>query len=744
MVQIKLPDGSLKECPDGVRPREVAEGIGRRLAEAAVAAVADGAIVDLDRPLETKTTTENANGNEGGNGNGPTIELRILTPRDREALDVLRHSTAHIMARAILRIFPGARLAFGPTTQNGFYYDLDLPDRPLSETDFPAIEAEMATLIRDAEPFERFALPVDEARQFVEDLGQTFKVEHIDDELHKFGILSFYRQGEFVDLCRGPHIPHAGKVGAFKLLTIAGAYWKGHTDRAMLQRVYGTAFFDKKDLDAYLAQVEEAKKRDHRKLGKELGLFTISPLVGSGLILWMPKGAIIRGVLENFLKDELFRRGYLPVYTPHIGKIELYQTSGHYPYYKDSQFPPLRLLDDAAMALVGGLENGSVDDLAQKVLLGEAGIPETMPVAVGQVETYWGLDTVGRIKYVQQYGVSEEYLLKPMNCPHHIQIYAAQPRSYRDLPVRLAEFGTVYRYEQSGELSGLTRVRGFTQDDAHLFCTVEQVRGEFRATMELTQFVLNTLGLTDYRLRLSKHDPDDPKYAGAAGDTWRRAEEDIRTVLDQMGLPYDEAPGEAAFYGPKADFVVRDCIGRQWQLGTVQLDYVLPERFGLEYTGPDNQPHRPVMIHRAPFGSMERFMGILIEHFAGAFPLWLAPEQIRVLPISDKFADYGRHVLGTLQGGGLRASIDLRPEKIGAKIRDAQLEKIPVMLVVGGKEAENQTVSYRDRIDGDRGAMPLDQAVAQLKAESEARSIRQVAQPTTVTTVDGHGEQHAY
>jgi threonyl-tRNA synthetase len=741
MVQIKLPDGSLKECPEGVCAREVAAGIGRGLADAAVAAMANGAVVDLDRPLVR----------EGGDG--APIALRILTPRDGEALDVLRHSTAHIMARAILRLFPGARLAFGPTTHNGFYYDVDLPARPLSEDDFAAIEAEMARIIEQAEPFERFTLPVPEARQFVEDLGQTYKVEHIDDELHKFGILSFYRQGEFVDLCRGPHIPHAGKVGAFKLLSIAGAYWKGHTDQMMLQRVYGTAFFDKKELAAYLAQVEEARKRDHRKLGKELGLFTISPLVGSGLILWMPKGAIVRGVLESFLKDELLRRGYQPVYTPHIGKIELYETSGHYPYYKDSQFPPLRLLDDAAMALVGGLENGSLDDTTQKVLLAEAGIPEQMPLSVTQKagqpqaatsESYWALDTIGRIKYVREHGVSEEYLLKPMNCPHHIQIYAAQPRSYRDLPVRLAEFGTVYRYEQSGELSGLTRVRGFTQDDAHLFCTVDQVRGEFRTTMELTHFLLTSLGLTDYRLRLSKHDPHDPKYAGAAGDTWRRAEEDIRSVLVEMGLPYEEAPGEAAFYGPKADFVVRDCIGRQWQLGTVQLDYILPERFGLEYTGPDNHPHRPVMIHRAPFGSFERFMGILIEHFGGAFPLWLAPEQVRVLPISDKFADYARRVLGELQSAGLRASIDFRPEKIGAKIRDAQLEKIPVMLVVGGKEAESQTVSYRDRIDGDRGAMPLAQAVAQLKTESDARAIRQVAPPAPDTAVDGHGEQHAY
>jgi threonyl-tRNA synthetase len=720
MVQIKLPDGSIKEYPQGVRPRDIVEGIGKRLAEAAVAAVANGSVVDLDRPLE--------------NGDGP-IDFRVLTSRDREALDVLRHSTAHIMARAILRLFPGARLAFGPTTSNGFYYDVDLPERPLSEDDFPALEAEMTAITREAEPFERFTLPVPEARQFVEDLGQTFKTEHIDDELHKFGVLSFYRQGEFVDLCRGPHIPHAGKVGAFKLLSIAGAYWKGQSDRRMLQRVYGTAFFDKKDLEAYLAQVEESKKRDHRRLGKELGLFTISQVVGSGLILWMPKGAIVRGVLETFIKQELIKWGYQPVYTPNIGKIELYRTSGHYPYYKDSQFPPLRLLSDAAMALVGGLENGTLDDPAQKVLLAEARIDES---------GYWQLDAAGRVGYVQEKGVHEEYLLKPMNCPHHIQIFAAEPRSYRDLPVRLAEFGTVYRYEQSGELSGLTRVRGFTQDDAHLFCTVEQVRGEFRATMELTQHILGTLGLTDYNLRLSKHDPDDPKYTGAVGETWLRAEEDIRSVLDEMGLPYEEAPGEAAFYGPKADFIVRDCLGRQWQLGTVQLDYVLPERFGLEYTGADNHPHRPVMIHRAPLGSMERFMGILIEHFAGAFPLWLAPEQVRVLPISDKVAEYAGRVLAELRAAGLRAEIDGRPEKIGAKIRDAQLEKVPAMLVVGAKEAESATVSYRDRVAGDRGAMALVEAVSQLKAESESRAIRQAATAPGPVAAEEQAEQHAY
>jgi threonyl-tRNA synthetase len=731
MLRIKLPDGSVKDYPEGTSPRDIAEGIGKRLADAAIAAKAGERVVDLDRPLE--------------NGDG-AVELKILTPRDREALDVLRHSTAHIMARAIMRVFPGVRLAFGPTTANGFYYDVEIPGRSLSEEDFPAIEAEMGRITKDAEPFERFTLPADQARQFVADLGQTYKVEHIDDELDKFGIVSFYRQGEFVDLCRGPHIPHAGKVGAFKLLSIAGAYWKGQTDRAMLQRVYGTAFFDKKDLDAYIAQVEEAKKRDHRRLGKELNLFTISPLVGPGLILWMPKGAIVRGILESFIKEELVKRGYLPVYTPHIGKIELYQTSGHYPYYRDSQFPTLKMpADAAAKELLDGLLSGKLDDNAQRILLGRAGIPERLPEVKGAGKSYFESNVVERIGYLEQTCEFEEYLLKPMNCPHHIQIYASLPRSYRELPLRLAEFGTVYRYEQSGELSGLTRVRGFTQDDAHLFCTHEQVRGEFRSTMEMTQFFLNScLGLSDYRVRLSKSDPNDPKFQGAAGEIWRRAEEDIRSVLEEMGVAFEEAPGEAAFYGPKADFIVRDCIGRPWQLGTVQLDYVLPERFALEYIGPDNHPHRPVMIHRAPLGSMERFMGILIEHFAGAFPLWLAPEQVRVLPISDKVAPYARHVLERLLQSDLRASADMRAEKIGAKIRDAQLEKIPAMLVVGAKEAENQTVSYRDRTAGDLGAIPLEEAISRLAAESANRQIKQTPAAPAAVTTEERAEDHTY
>jgi threonyl-tRNA synthetase len=730
MVEIKLPDGSVKGYPEGVCPREVAESIGKRLAEAAVAATAGGKVVDLELPLE--------------NGTSDPIELKILTPRDREALDVLRHSTAHIMARAIMRLYPGVRLAFGPTTSNGFYYDVDVPGKSLSEDDFPAIEAEMAKIQKAAEPFERFTLPAVEARRFVADLGQTLKVEHIDDELHKFGVLSFYRQGEFVDLCRGPHIPHAGKVGAFKLLSVAGAYWKGKTDRPMLQRVYGTAFFDKKDLEAHVAQIEEARKRDHRRLGRELNLFTISPLVGPGLVLWMPKGAIVRGILESFIKEELVKRGYQPVYTPHIGKIELYQISGHYPYYKDSQFPTLKMpAHPAAKELLDGLCADKLSDDDQRILLAKAGVPERLP---GAAKSYFDMGRTERIGYLDQACDFEEYLLKPMNCPHHIQIYAAERRSYRELPLRLAEFGTVYRYEQSGELAGLTRVRGFTQDDAHLFCTHDQVRGEFRSTMEMTQFFLNScLGLSDYRVRLSKSDPADPKYQGAAGEIWRRAEDDIRSVLDEMSLPYDEAPGEAAFYGPKADFIVRDCIGRQWQLGTVQLDYVLPERFGLEYIGPDNQPHRPVMIHRAPLGSMERFMGILIEHFAGAFPLWLAPEQVRVLPISDKVAGYAQQVLDCLLEHGFRASIDLRAEKIGAKIRDAQLEKIPAMLVVGVKEAESQAVSYRDRKGGDLGAMPLAQAIDRLQSERAARRTEESRPPAApAVTGDDPELDHSY
>lgn len=669
MLVVKLPDGSRREFEAAVSPYDVAQQIGPGLAKAAVVAEVDGTPQDLSTPLP----------DEG------EVELRLLTKRDADALPVMRHSCAHVMAQAVMRLYKGVALAFGPTTSTGFYYDF-LLDHPLSEEDFPAIEREMKKIVAEDQAFERLVLPRSEALALCDELGQPLKVEHIQSGLADQQTLSFYRQGEFIDLCRGKHIASTRHIGkAFKLLSVAGAYWKGDASRQQLQRLYATAFFDKGELEAHLKQLEEAKKRDHRVLGKQLELFTISQTVGSGLILWLPKGAIIRQTLEDYLKDELRRRGYQAVYTPNIGRVELYEISGHFPYYSDSQFAPIEMDRDAA---------GDGD-------AGEKG------------------ETAGR----------ERYLLKPMNCPHHIMIYKSKPRSYRDLPVRLAEFGTVYRYEQSGELSGMTRVRGFTQDDAHIFCTEEQVADEFRGCLEMTQSVLRALGMNEYRVRLGFRDPDSDKYVGDAG-VWDRAEEALEQVCRSMDLPdMSVEAGEAAFYGPKADFVVTDCIGREWQLGTVQLDYNLPsaDRFALEYNGADNQPHQPVMIHRAPLGSMERFVGVLIEHFAGAFPLWLAPEQLRVLTVSEKSEAYGREIEARFAEAGFRVSGDYRGQKLGAKIREAQLELIPYMMVVGEKDAENQTVTVRDRIEGDLGPMPTGEAIDKLAAEVAERTVRQVA-----------------
>ena len=651
MLKVILPDGKVLEFSHRVRPIDVAAKIGPRLAKATLAAEVDGQLVGADVALPA----------EG------QVRLRLLTSKDPEALGILRHSSAHVMARAVMRLFEGVQLAFGPTVDNGFYYDFQM-EHALSAEDFPQIEAEMARIIAEDEPFERVDMPRDEAVEFFQDLSQALKVEHLREGLADEASVSLYRQGEFVDLCRGPHVPTAGAIGAFKLLSVAGAYWKGDARRQQLQRLYGTAWFTKQDLEAHLRQVEEAKRRDHRVLGKQLELFLIDPAVGSGLVLWLPKGAVVRRQLENFLYDELLKRGYLPVYTPVIGNVHLYETSGHFPYYKDSQFPPIEL------------EEG------------------------------------------------ERYLLRPMNCPHHVTIYKSKPRSYRELPLRLAEFGTVHRYEQSGELSGMIRVRGFTQDDAHIFCTEEQVAGEFRGCLEMTRFVLRTLGLDDYRVRLGFSDPESDKYVGSA-ETWQRAEAALEAVCRELDLPnLSVERGEAAFYGPKADFVVADCIGREWQLGTVQLDYNLPspQRFALEYIGADNHPHQPVMIHRAPFGSFERFVGMLIEHFAGAFPLWLAPEQARVMVVSDKFEEYGRAVEERLKAAGLRVGSDYRAEKIGSKIRDAQLELVPYMLVLGGREAQSGQVALRDRLEGDLGAMPLEAAVARLQEEIAAKTIRRV------------------
>ena len=649
MLTVKLPDGSTRDYSHRVRPVDIAAEIGPRLAKATLAAEVDGQLVGADAPLP-------ADGQ---------VSLRLITNKDPEALGLLRHSAAHVMARAVMRLFEGVQLAFGPTVAEGFYYDFEM-EHKLSEDDFPKIEAEMARIIKENEAFERFEMDCAEAVKFCGDLGQTLKVEHLQETLSDVATVSFYRHGEFVDLCRGPHVPSAGAIGAFKLLSVAGAYWKGDASRQQLQRLYGTAFFTKQQLEEHIKRLEEAKRRDHRVLGKQLELFMVDPDVGSGLVFWLPKGATVRRELEIFLYDELLRRGYQMVNTPVIGNVHLYETSGHYPYYKDTQFPPVEMDD------------------------------------------------------------GERFLLRPMNCPHHVMIYKSRPRSYRELPLRLAEFGTVHRFEQSGELNGMIRVRGFTQDDAHIFCTEEQVADEFRGCLDMTQYVLKILGLHDYRVRLGFRDPSGDKYVGSA-ETWQRAEEALERVCRDMELPNLHVErGEAAFYGPKADFIVADCIGRQWQLGTVQLDYNLPapERFNLEYIGADNTPHRPVMIHRAPFGSFERFVGMLIEHYAGAFPLWLAPEQVRVMVVSQKVEQYGREVERKLAAAGLRVSGDYRAEKIGAKIRDAQLELIPYMFVIGGREAEDGKVAVRDRIEGDLGAMSLEAAAQRLQAEIENKTVR--------------------
>ena len=574
-------------------------------------------------------------------------------------LQRLRHSCAHIMATAVLRLWPQALLDIGPPTDEGFYYDFDLAGHRFSPEDFEKIEEEMKKVVKDNQVFEKSVKTRDEARAFFTERGQRYKVERLAD-IPEGEPISFYQNGEFIDLCAGPHVMRTGNVKAFKLLRVAAAYYRGDEKNPQLQRIYGTAFGNKTDLEAWIKAQEEARKRDHRKIGKEMGLFTLSSLVGPGLVLWMPKGGIIRTELQNLMQNELLKRGYSPVFTPHIGSTQLYKISGHFPFYKDSQYPTIK---------------------------GEG---------------------------------DEEYLLKPMNCPHHIQIYAAEPRSYRDLPIRLAEFGMVYRYEQSGELSGMTRVRGFTQDDAHLFCTPEQVEQEIRSTVELVQHIFQTLGLNDYRVQVSLRDPKSDKYTGDPA-SWDKAEATLKRVAAEMKLPHQVVEGEAAFYGPKLDFMVKDCIGREWQLGTVQLDYNLPERFQLEYVGADNQRHRPVMIHRAPFGSFERFVGILIEHYAGNFPLWLAPEQVRVLPIGEAQVPYAEQILAQLTARQVRAEMDRTGDKIGGKIRNAEVAKVHTMFIVGQKEQEAGGIAVRVHGHGDQGVKPMAEAIEAVLADIAAK-----------------------
>jgi threonyl-tRNA synthetase len=669
MASIKLPDGSIKEVPDGTTVFQLAESIGKRLAQAAIVGKVDGKLVDLTYPL------------------AGSHEVSIITEKDADGLYVMRHSTAHVLAEALRHLY-GAKLQYtiGPVIDNGFFYDFEFPQGvTFSAEDLPKVEAEMQKIVSADEKFSREDVEPAKAKEILHAQSQRFKDEIID-ELAAAGekSVSIYRQGDFTDLCRGPHIPSTGRIKAFKLLSVAGAYWRGDSDREQLTRIYGTAFFDKKELEAHQKQIEEAKKRDHRVLGPQLGLFAIDDAVGQGLVLWKPKGAIVRQELQNFISEHLRRQGYSQVFTPHIGRLGLYKTSGHYPYYRESQFPPL-------------VDRELIDQLAKEGC------------------------TCGELSNRMEKGEVDGYLLKPMNCPHHIRIFASEQRSYRDMPVRLAEFGTVYRWEKSGELGGMTRVRGFTQDDAHLFCTEEQVSAEIQGCLELVKIVLGTLGMNQYRVRVGLRDPDSAKYVGDASQ-WDKAEKACKDAAATLGVPFTAEPGEAAFYGPKIDFVVRDVIGREWQLGTVQVDYQLPQRFDLSYIGADNKPHRPVMIHRAPFGSMERFIGVLIEHFAGAFPLWLAPVQVAVLNVSEKSAAYATDVTAKLKAAGVRADADLSGDKIGAKIRLATLAKVPFMLVIGEKEAAEGTVAVRHRTEGDKGAMPVDAFVEQVRTASATRS----------------------
>jgi len=629
-------------------------------------------------------------------------------------LEELRHSCSHVLAAAVLRLFPEAKLDIGPPTDSGFYYDLDL-DHKLSAEDLVRIEEEMRKIVKENQAFVRKEVPRDEAAALIRQLGQErYKLGRLAD-IPEGEAITFYTNGDFTDLCGGPHVRYTSKLKAFKLLSIAGAYHRGDEKNKQLQRIYGTAFETKEELAAHLERLEQARARDHRKLGKELKLFHIDEEVGQGLVLWLPKGAVIRQELQNFISEELRKQGYSQVFTPHIGKLSLYKTSGHFPYYKDSQFPAIAEPDALAQLADCGC---SCAELTARLEGVSRQLADGLNARSGQT-------LIEDERVMDPERLLDGFLLKPMNCPHHIKIFASQPHSYRDLPVRLAEFGTVYRWEQSGELNGMTRVRAFTQDDAHIFCTEEQVAEELIGCLALVKTVLTTLGMGDYRVRVGLRDPDSAKYTGDAAH-WDKAEEACRQAARSLEMPFTEEPGEAAFYGPKIDFVVKDVIGREWQLGTVQVDYNLGVRFDLSYIGADNQAHRPVLIHRAPFGSMERFVGVLIEHFNGDFPLWLAPEQVRILPISDKVADYSHQLLAKLRAADIRVTLDEHSDKLGAKIRRAELEKIPHTLVIGQKEAEAESLSLRSRALGDEGTLRADDYLARLKHEIATRALAPV------------------
>ena len=640
MINITLPDGSLKQIQKGNTAYDLALEISEGLARNVLAAKINGIVADAFLPI-----------NEDA-------QVQLLTWNDTEGKAAMWHSSAHLMAEAIEQLFPGVKFGIGPDIENGFYYDIDFMNYSISENDFEKIEARILELAKEKQRFTRKEVSKQEALSYFTQKGDEYKVELITDL--EDGTITFYETGSFTDLCRGPHLMDTSMIKAVKLLNIAGAYWRGDEKRKQLTRIYGITFPKKKDLTDYLELLEEAKKRDHRKLGKELELFTFSDRVGKGLPLWLPKGAMLRERLENFLKKVQKQYGYQPVITPHIGQKELYVTSGHYAKYGQDSFQPIHTPAEG-----------------------------------------------------------EEFLLKPMNCPHHCEIYRAAPHSYKELPIRYAEFGTVYRYEQSGELHGLTRVRGFTQDDAHIFCMPSQVKEEFKKVMDIIDLIFKALDFKEVMVQISLRDKiNREKYIGSE-ENWEMAENAIREVAEERGIPAVVVYGEAAFYGPKMDFMVKDAIGRKWQLGTIQVDYNLPERFDLEYIGEDNEKHRPVMIHRAPFGSMERFVAVLIEHCGGNFPLWLAPEQLIILPISEKYQKYAEKVLSLLENADIRAQIDLRSEKTGRKIRDAEMKKIPYMLVVGEKEEETNTVSVRKHGQGDLGSMSIEVFAEQIKKETE-------------------------
>ncbi|MBL7865213.1 MAG: threonine--tRNA ligase [Cyclobacteriaceae bacterium] len=627
-VSITLPDGSARSYPSGVTGMAIAQSISEGLARNSLAIEVNGEIRDLSRPITGDAS------------------IKILTWNDKGGKYAFWHSSAHLLAEALESLYPGVKFGIGPPIENGFYYDVDLGEAAFGEDDLPKVEARMIELARKSNVFARRDVTKADALDFFRKKGDPYKIELIENL--EDGSITFYEQGAFTDLCRGPHIPNTGFIKAVKLLNVAGAYWRGDEKNKMLTRIYGITFPKQKELDEYLHMLEEAKKRDHRKLGRELELFAFSEKVGMGLPLWLPKGTVLRERLEQFMRKAQIKAGYDPVVTPHIGGKALYVTSGHYEKYGKDSFQPIHTPD-----------------------------------------------------------ASEEFLLKPMNCPHHCEIYKVKPRSYKDLPIRYAEFGTVYRYEQSGELHGLTRVRGFTQDDAHIFCRPDQVKEEFIKVIDLVLHVFRSLGFENYTAQVSLRDPDNKqKYIGEDA-LWDRAEREIQEAADERGLKTVAVKGEAAFYGPKLDFMVKDALGRSWQLGTIQVDYQLPQRFELEYIGSDNQKHRPVMIHRAPFGSLERFVAVLIEHCAGNFPLWLSPDQIAVLPISERFNDYAESVIQDLKNQDIRGYLDDRNEKIGRKIRDAEVKKVPFMLIVGEKEAAERQVAVRKHGEGDQGTVTL-------------------------------------